>query len=128
MNARLSIRTVQQRRRKRHGEAVHVLQSDVEAGLAVPMFFVGQRNGQTTRGIHMTIETGNETLEEAGRAVSARLSEYGSVLNTKVVQPGRRLLTAADREVRTLVEQHPVACLVGAAGLGFVIARMVQRR
>ena len=40
----------------------------------------------------------------------------------------RTMLTAADKEVRSMVEQHPVAMLLGAAGLGFIIARLAQRR
>lgn len=40
----------------------------------------------------------------------------------------RRRIAAIDDQAKGFIKEHPVACLMGALGLGYLFARIARRR
>lgn len=43
------------------------------------------------------------------------------------LEDGKRRLESLNEQARALINEHPAACLVGAAALGYLVARLARR-
>jgi hypothetical protein len=44
------------------------------------------------------------------------------------IEQARQKLGRLDGRIKSLLHEHPAACLVGALALGYVVARLARRR
>ena len=59
------------------------------------------------------------TLKEAAETLEERVRPH--------LEEGKRRLESLDRKARVLIKDHPVACLLGAVTLGYLVARLARR-
>lgn len=62
-------------------------------------------------------------LEET---VTEKVNDLADQIQPKIAEAKRRL-GELDNGFRTLVKEHPAACLLGAVALGYFIARLARR-
>jgi hypothetical protein len=64
------------------------------------------------------------TVEES---VGSKLSDLGDRLGPQIEEAKRRL-RSVNSQATQVISDHPAACLLGALGLGYLIARIARRQ
>ena len=71
----------------------------------------------------MDINQLGRTVEQG---VGRNLEELGAQVGPQL-ERARTRLRSLDVQARELIKEHPAACLLGALGLGYLIARIARR-
>jgi hypothetical protein len=69
-------------------------------------------------------------LDELGRSVEHNLGKNLSDLGDRVgpqIEEAKRRLHSLNSQATQLIKDHPAACLLGALGVGYLIARLARR-
>jgi hypothetical protein len=72
----------------------------------------------------MDIKELGQSLEES---VGENLNELGAQVRPQL-EKARERLRSLDGQARDFIKQHPGVCLLGALGLGYLIARVARRQ
>jgi hypothetical protein len=72
----------------------------------------------------MTTNDLGRTLEHS---VESNLGELGERVRPQL-EEAKRKLQALNGQATALIKEHPAACLLGALGLGYLIARIARRQ
>jgi hypothetical protein len=65
-------------------------------------------------------------IDQLGRNVEERVDLVGAQVRPQLAK-ARERLRSLDGRARTLIKEHPAACLLGALGLGYLFARLARR-
>ena len=68
-------------------------------------------------------ETIKDTIEETVKGAADTLSERVR----PHIEEGKRRLESINSKARSLIHDHPAACLLGAVALGYIAARLARR-
>jgi hypothetical protein len=69
-------------------------------------------------------------LDELARSVEQNLGKNLSELGDRVapqIEEAKRRLRSLNGQATQLIKDHPAACLLGALGVGYLIARIARR-
>jgi len=69
-------------------------------------------------------------IKELGQSLEERVGDNLNEIGQQVVPQIARAkegLRSLDGQARRFIKEHPAACLLGALGLGFLLARIARR-
>jgi hypothetical protein len=69
-------------------------------------------------------------FDEPGRSAENHLGKQLTELSERVgpqIDEARRRLRTLNSQATQVIKDHPTACLLGALGLGYLIARLARR-
>jgi hypothetical protein len=68
----------------------------------------------------------NDLGHTVEQTVEKNLSELGDRVRPQIEEAKRRL-QALNNQASSVIKEHPALCLLGAVGLGYLIARLARR-
>ena len=71
--------------------------------------------------------TTNDLGRSLEHSVESNLSDLGDRVRPQIEEVTRKL-QALNGRATALIKEHPAACLLGALGLGYLIARIARRQ